>query len=71
MGTTGISNEMLQTQNVFTENDKVIIYDLSGKIIYTGMLKDFYQRKIKVFAYIIASPDGKKIEKETLGRKRE
>lgn len=71
LGTTGISNEMLQTQNVFTENDKVIIYDLSGKIIYTGMLKDFYQRKIKVFAYIIASPDGKKIEKETLGRKRE
>lgn len=71
MGITGISSVALPAQNVFTENDKVVIYDLSGKIIYTGLLKDFYERKIKVYAYIIASADGMKREKETLGSKRE
>lgn len=71
MGTTAISNTVLQPQNVFTENDKLIIYDLSGKIIFRGTLKDFYQSKIKAFAYIIVSSDGKKMEKEISGGKRD
>lgn len=70
MGTTGLPQLVVQTQKSFSANDKVVIYDLSGKIVFTGMLNDFYERKIKVYAYIIASADGMMIEK-VAGSKRE